>query len=117
MFSSNVIRNQMALRSASSGIFHYAILPPDENKARDELERLKEGGGQRPPRRPGDEYIIAGTLAGFVGGVIIAGIVRPMPWVFIVGAIGGGITGTLLGSLVGTLITRSRRPKNNPRYY
>ena len=88
--------------------------PPDENRLRDHAERMQQN--KAPPRRPGDGYTVAGALIGMIAGIMIAGFFG-MPWVYIVGAIGGGIAGTLLGSLVGTLITKYRSSRDNLKHY
>ena len=83
---------------------------------RGQVEYLKERGNQAPRRRPGDRFPIAGALVGAIAGIVI-GVKTGMPWVFIVGLIGGGIIGTLLGSAIGALVTKYRGSRNNLRYY
>ena len=102
-------------RFVGERLLRFMYFPPDENRLRDNAERMQQN--KAPPRRPGDGYAIAGALVGFIVGIIIAGTIGSMPWMFIVGAIGGGIVGTLLGSLVGTLITKYRMSKDHLNYY
>ena len=101
-------------RFVGERLLRFMYFPPDENRLRDNAERMQQN--KAPPRRPGDGYAIAGALVGFIVGIIIASLIG-IPWVFIAGAIGGGIVGTLLGSLVGTLITKYRNSRNSLKYY
>ena len=102
-------------RFVGERLLRFMYFPPDENRLRDNAERMQQN--KAPPRRPGDGYTIAGALVGIIAGIVVAVIIGGLPWVFIVCAIGGGIAGTLLGSLVGTLITKYRNSRNSLKYY
>ena len=100
---------------AGAVLWKYGYFQNDENRMQDNIERVLDRKGM-PPKKPGDQYTVGGTLIGIILGVML-GFYIGMVWVFIVGAIGGGIIGTLIGEVVGERIMKNRNDSKNKLNY
>jgi uncharacterized membrane protein len=77
--------------------------------ARNSHKDLKEE--QPPERRPGDNYVLFGAIAGMLAGVVV-GLNLGNPFLFVpVGFIVGGVADTVIGSLLKHLAMRRTRTR------
>lgn len=94
------------------GSWVLAFISPDENQLRGHIEYAKEKGNKTPRRKPGDRFVLFGSLAGVIAGGIL-GSRTGVPSLIVAGVIGGGILEGIIGSYVPVLIRKYREYRNS----
>ncbi len=94
------------------GSWVLAFISPDENQLRGHIEYAKEKWNKTPRRKPGDRFVLFGSLAGVIAGGIL-GNKTGGPFLIIAGVIVGGILGATIGSYVPVLIRKYREYLNS----
>lgn len=85
--------------------------PMEEEQVRAQLEHKSLEEERPPERRPGDNFILFGAIAGALFGIVI-GLKTANPFFFVpAGLIIGGIAGVGVGSLIKNMVMRRSKQR------